>query len=247
MPQSGLRMTASTTRVTYACPALMLAGGCSRPPRRARPTSPPAASPLRRVEEAAHGCTLRVWPSRRTVVNDGSGFQMSGVCALCGRACRSASPSTQSGWSPLCDVVAPAHVCAVQQVGEVGPRVVAVRRQAPSRARRRQAAAGGQRARHRRVVQLEPHSRGAARRARRGSARPPQPRPDVSPRPLPTPAIWLVWKPLSSSSFTQLAGRRRGCSAPTSRRPGTGAPGRLHDASARTCGPASMKSCAQRQ
>jgi len=43
---------------------------------------------------------LPSWLSCFTVVNQGSGFQISGVPAFCGFALQVAAPLAQSGWVP---------------------------------------------------------------------------------------------------------------------------------------------------
>ena len=68
---------------------------------------------------------LPSWPSCVTSVNDGSGFQMPGVCGTCWTGAHVIAESfSQSGSVPWDDVVGPADVLLVQQIGDVGPGVV---------------------------------------------------------------------------------------------------------------------------
>ena len=73
------------------------------------------------------GSTFRSSWSRRTVSNHGSGFQIPGVFALCRTGLQTIASSSQSGCAPGEDVVAPGDVALVQQIGEIGPRVVRLR------------------------------------------------------------------------------------------------------------------------
>ena len=67
---------------------------------------------------------------------------MPGVVAFCGHRAQNIWLSAQSGWVPLRDVVAPAHVVLVQQVGEVGPRRSPAACRLPLAAGRRAASVG---------------------------------------------------------------------------------------------------------
>ena len=99
-----------------------------RPARSRRPRAAcPSCAVLEEVRQR-RGCS-RAASSSRTVSKYGSGFQMPGVVAFCGTGAQNIASSSQSGCVALRDVVAPADVVLVQQVGEVGPGVV--RRAAP--------------------------------------------------------------------------------------------------------------------
>jgi hypothetical protein len=92
LSQSGPFMTASTRRVTYRWPAAGVAGACSECSSSGTAQDTDGSRPWRAaVRKCETSSTLPTWPSRRTVVNAGSGFQISGV-----------EDQTGSGGWPLC-------------------------------------------------------------------------------------------------------------------------------------------------
>src|SRR5262249_28128296 len=85
----------------YACPVAIDAGGCSETlwfgiTQATFGRLPPLASSKKSPTERM----LPSWPSCRTVVNHGSGFQMPGVAADWEIGAQVASPSSQSGSVP---------------------------------------------------------------------------------------------------------------------------------------------------
>ena len=100
--QSGLRMIAFTSPVTYACPLLTRAGGWSLTAWlgviHETDGSVPRFAAFR--NESSGAMSASCW-SCFTSVNHGSGFQIPGVFAFCGTALQSISSSAQSGCEPL--------------------------------------------------------------------------------------------------------------------------------------------------
>ena len=78
--QSELCMIASISPVTYVCPALTRAGGCSETWWLGTIHDSAGSLPAFAAEKNRfRDCTLDRWPSWATSVNDGSGFQIPGV------------------------------------------------------------------------------------------------------------------------------------------------------------------------
>jgi hypothetical protein len=78
--QSGLRMTAFTTRVTQVWPRLTSAGGCSLLAPLGITHETDGSAPRRAASKnRSEFSTFRICRSMCTVVNRGSGFQISGV------------------------------------------------------------------------------------------------------------------------------------------------------------------------
>src|SRR5690349_6465819 len=102
---SGPSITALTRSVTYAWPELTRLGGCSLCASSGTTQETVGNVPLRAAAvNLVMSWTLPSSWSSWTSVNQGSGFQMPGVVALCG--CRVAfvqtiASSEQSGWRPL--------------------------------------------------------------------------------------------------------------------------------------------------
>src|SRR3989442_1188284 len=99
--QSGLRITASTTFVTQACPVRMEAGGCSLSFPFGTTHETAGSIPVRAARKKfADDWMLESWPSWRTVVKSGSGFQMSGVEGCWGDGEQNMASLSQSGCVP---------------------------------------------------------------------------------------------------------------------------------------------------
>ena len=95
-------MTASINRVTHASPVRMFAGGCSLSSWLGTIHETSGSFPCRASRKNwPEPTTSLTWPSRCTVSNPGSGFQMLGVLAASGVARQVTAPFSQSGCRPL--------------------------------------------------------------------------------------------------------------------------------------------------
>src|ERR671933_1488018 len=99
--QSGPRMAAFTSLVTYVWPAVTRPGGCSLTAPGGLTHDTAGSVPVRAASKYCDSeTTFPTWPSACTVVNEGSGFQIPGVFAPCRTDSQIMSSSSQSGSVP---------------------------------------------------------------------------------------------------------------------------------------------------
>src|SRR4051812_10273867 len=103
LDQSGPRMIALTTLVTYAWPAVTLDGGCSLTRSLGITHETAGSRPVLAARKKLEmDCTLPRWWLFLTVSKNGSGFHIDGVSGRCLTASQeSASSCSQSGSFPL--------------------------------------------------------------------------------------------------------------------------------------------------
>src|SRR4051794_38736236 len=118
-------MTASTSRLTYDCPALTGEGGCSLTRSDGTTQDTDGRVPLAAWRTKLEtGWTLLTCPSCCTVSINGSGFQIPGVRAFWGDGTAVDVLWVGAvGLAPRSHVVAPRDAVLVEQPGEVGPGV----------------------------------------------------------------------------------------------------------------------------